>query len=123
MSSDERPPVWVGHIHLNTPDVPASCAFLTKLGMRPIFEGDGIGVLELRGGTHIVVRPGEAVQGERAEFDLMVEDLDATHGELVAKGVAPTEIERGKIHDEFDVTDPSGFVIRFRSDHSSDLPV
>lgn len=121
--SEERPPVWVGHIHLDSPDVAASCAFLVELGMRRIFEGEDIGVLELRGGTHLVVRKGEGGSGERAEFDLMCEDLDATRADLERRGIDPSEIERGKIHDEFEVTDPSGFVIRFRSDHTSDLPV
>ena len=122
--ADDRPPVWVGHIHLPSPDVAASTAFLRSLGMRPIFETDGVGVLELRGGTHLVVRPGDEAPGELAEFDLMVEDLDATHRQLGELGCAPTAIERGRIHDEFQVTDPaSGRVIRFRSDHSSDLPV
>jgi len=123
MSSDERPPVWVGHIHLKTPDVAASCDFLKKLAMRDLFQGDEVGVLELRGGRHLVVTPGEAGAGALAEFDLMCEDLDATHVQLGDKGCAPTEIERGKIHDEFRVTDPSGLVIRFRSDHTSDQPV
>lgn len=123
MSHEERPPVWVGHVHLATPDVAASCDFLRKLGMRMIFEGDGVGVLELRGGTHVVVTTGEPGNGRRAQFDLMSEDLDATHRDLASKGCDPSEIARGKIHDEFSVTDPSGFEIRFMSDHTSDLPV
>ncbi len=123
MEKSLRPPVWVGHVHLQTPDIAASCAFFRKLGMRMIFEGEGVGVLELRGGTHLVVTPGEAGNGERAEFDLMTEDLDATHRELAELDCQPSPIERGKIHDEFTVADPSGFVIRFTSDHTSEHPV
>lgn len=123
MAKDERPAVWVGHVHMPSPDVAASYAFMQKLGMRPIFEGEEVGVLELRGGTHLVVTPGEAVTQATAEFDLMVENLDTTHAELRDSGCGPSEIERGKIHDEFTVTDPSGHVIRFRSDHTSDQPV
>jgi catechol 2,3-dioxygenase-like lactoylglutathione lyase family enzyme len=33
---DERPPVWVGHISLETDRLDDSSAFMQKLGMRPI---------------------------------------------------------------------------------------
>jgi catechol 2,3-dioxygenase-like lactoylglutathione lyase family enzyme len=89
---DERPRVWVGHIALPTPDIPKTREFMVQLGMRPIADGDGFAVLELRGGTHLVLTPGEQLASGPAYFDLMVDDLDAAHEECKALGFAPTEI-------------------------------
>ena len=55
--SDQRPSVWVGHIVLNVGNVEASKAFFLKLGMRDVAPEANIGVLELRGGTHLVILP------------------------------------------------------------------
>ena len=121
--ADPRPPVWVGHVTLNTPDLPATHAFMQKLGMRDIASGDGFAVLELRGGTHLVLLPADGPASGDAYFDLMVEDLDATHAGLVAAGLAPEAIERGKIHDWFFIASPSGHRVKFNSTHVSDLPV
>jgi len=120
---DPRPPVWVGHVVLRTPDIPATRAFMAALGMRFIAEGDGFAVLELRGGTHLLLLPAEEAATGAAGFDLMVEDLDATHSRLDAKGLAPSAIERGRVHDSFTVAAPSGHTITFNSSHVSDQPV
>ncbi len=119
----ERPAVWVGHIHLETPDLAATRDFMLELGMRAIFSGEDVAVLELRGGTHLVLERSEALGSGLAGFDLMVEDLAATHSELESKGFAPSPIEEGRIHRSFTVTSPSGHAIKFNSSHVSDQPV
>ena len=122
-ADDPRPGVWIGHAVLPTPDIEATEAFMVGVGMRPIERGDGFAVLELRGGTHLVLVPGEAVDDEPADFDLMVDDLDATHAAFVEDGLAPSKIERQTIHDSFSLRAPSGHVISFNSTHVSDRPV
>ena len=117
MSDDPRPPVWIGHVHMQTDRVEASNAFLVELGLRPIASGDGFAVLELRGGTHLVLRQVDAAPEGDAPFDLMVEDLEATHAELARKGLAPSPIEPGRIHSSFRVRDPSGQTVKFNSTH------
>jgi catechol 2,3-dioxygenase-like lactoylglutathione lyase family enzyme len=121
--TDPRPPVWVGHIELTTDKLDASHRFMLALGMRDIVKGDGFAVLELRAGTHLVLLQQPSITPGPARFDLMVEDLDATHADLTAKGLAPSEIKRGDIHHSFEVQDPSGHVITFNSSHNSDQPV
>ena len=37
---DARPPVWVGHVSLKSPDVIATRDFLIQLGMRQIADGE-----------------------------------------------------------------------------------
>ena len=121
--SDLRPPLWVGHITMQTNSIAESNKFMIDLGMRPIDEGDGYAVLELRGGTHLVLLRSEEPLSGAAPFDLMVENLDATHRDLAARGLSPSPIERGKIHDSFTVRDPSGLDVPFNSTHVSDQPV
>jgi catechol 2,3-dioxygenase-like lactoylglutathione lyase family enzyme len=121
--TDLRPPLWVGHIQLSTSKLPESYAFMQALGMRPLVEQEGFGILELRAGTHLILQPSEEPNEGLAGFDLMVEDIDATHARLVEAGVSPSEIEPGNIHRAFTVQDPGGARIKFNSTHASDHPV
>jgi catechol 2,3-dioxygenase-like lactoylglutathione lyase family enzyme len=120
---DERPQVWVGHITLPTPDIPTARDFMVELGMRRIADGDDFAILELRGGTHLVLTPSEDPASGSADFDLMVDDLDATHEQLQVRGLAPSEIQPGRIHRSFTIGAPSGHTITFNSSHVSDKPV
>ncbi len=122
-AKDERPKVWVGHVTLPTPDLPTTRDFMVQLGMRPIVDGDDVAVLELRGGTHLVLIPSEEPASGSAYFDLMVDDLDATHDHFRTLGLAPSEIQSGGIHRSFTVSAPSGHTITFNSSHVSDKPV
>ena len=66
---------------------------MQTIGMRTIFPGPGVAVFELRGGTHLVVIAKDKVAAGDAPFDLMVEDLHATHRQFTALGLEPTPIE------------------------------
>ena len=59
-STDQRPPVAIGHVRLNVSDVGAAARWLETVGLRPIVTREELAVLELRGGTHVVVRQAEA---------------------------------------------------------------
>jgi hypothetical protein len=86
--------------------------------MREIEENAHVAVLELRGGTHLVLVPGEPKAGD-APFDLMVEDLEATHRDWSERGIAVGPIKRGRIHDAFEATDPDGYRVTVNSSHVS----
>lgn len=120
MTDASRPVFAIGHISMPVEDVRAAYGFFVRHGMRAILERDDFGILELRGGTHLILtQSDEAItEGRRAPFDLMVDDVDAVHATFVADGVEATEIERGKIHDSFQVTGPSGYVIPINSSHA-----
>lgn len=111
----ERPATWVGHVVIAAADIAESADFYLSLGMREIERNDRVAVLELRGGTHLVVV--EDSPAESAPFDLMVDDLDAVHAEWTTNGLTPSEIERGRIHDRFTVRDPAGTVVTVNSSH------
>ena len=121
--SATRPPVWIGHVAMHSDRVAETSRFMQLIGMRPIFENDEIAVLELRGGTHLVVTANAESELLRGSFDLMVEDLDATHAQFTGLGLEPGDIERGSIHDSFEIREPGGSVIMFNSSHVGDLPV
>src|SRR6185295_13830497 len=98
--------------------------FMRKIGMRPLVLRPEVAVLELRGGTQLVLiaRP-EIVAGD-APFDLMVEDLRATHQYFLSLGLAPTPIETASPeHERFLIREPAGHLISFFSNHVSGRPV
>ncbi|PZD74873.1 hypothetical protein C1752_00790 [Acaryochloris thomasi RCC1774] len=112
-----RPPVWVGHIALGTRNFDASESFMRQIGMRSIVKRENIAVLEMRGGTHLVLRANPEAVPNIAPFDLMVEDLEAAHQALTQMGLQPSPIQPGKIHQSFTVREPSGHQIKFNSSH------
>ena len=123
--SDLRPPLAVAHIVLETDRMAQSAQFMLSIGMRPIFQGEEVAVYELRGGTHLILMRKEAIQVGNAPFDLMVDDLLATHQHFTALGLVPSAIEsRTAIgHQVFTVREPAGYIITFFSSHVSAQPV
>ena len=119
MPEDQRPTFAIGHVRLAVTDVPAAYGFCVRHGMRGILERDTFAIVELRGGTHLILDVAEAAipEGRRAPFDLMVDDIDEAHRRFVEDGVEATAIERGNIHDSFSVKGPSGYSIPINSSH------
>jgi len=124
-SSDKRPPVAVGHVRLNVKNLDAAARWLETIGLRPIVTRGELAVLELRGGTHVVVRIGEEPPkaGAIAPFDLMVDDVDAAYRDYAEKGLSPTPIRRGRIHDSFELPGPDGWTFTVNSSHASGEPI
>lgn len=124
-TNDQRPPVAVGHVRLSVVDVGAAARWLETVGLRPIVTAGELAVLELRGGTHVVVRKAEQPPnpGTGAPFDLMVDDIDATHRDYAEKGLSPSPVRRGRIHDSFDLAGPDGWSFTVNSSHASGQPI
>jgi hypothetical protein len=123
-TTDQRPPVAVGHVRLNVSDVGAAARWLETNGLRPIATMDDLAVLELRGGA--CRRPtsrAAACGGTGAPFDLMVDDIDAAHRDYAAKGLSPSPVRRGRIHDSFDLPGPDGWAFTVNSSHASGQPI
>ena len=122
--SDRRPSVWVGHVVLSVPDVGKSREFFSRLGMRDLGNDGPVAILELRGGTHLILAPGNAPKDDaEAPFDLMVDDLDASHRLFISEGLKPSEIEEGPFHRYFMLEAPSGHLVTVKSSHVSGEPV
>jgi catechol 2,3-dioxygenase-like lactoylglutathione lyase family enzyme len=97
-------------------DVDGLTDFYTAIGMRLVVKMGRASILELRGGTHLIIQSGEA---GAAHLDLIVDDIDDTRAVLQAAGTAPTAIQRGNPHDRFNVADPEGNMLAINSNHAT----
>lgn len=122
---DSRPSLGIAHVVMETDRMAESAEFFRKLGMRPVFLGLEVSVLELRGGTHLILQRRDTVRGGAASFDLMVDDLRDAHRRFTALGLAPSAIEaRPAIdHELFTIREPAGHAITVFSNHVSGKPV
>jgi catechol 2,3-dioxygenase-like lactoylglutathione lyase family enzyme len=114
---EKRPPVWIGHAVLTVSDMDRSANFWRTVGMREIDRSEQVAILELRGGTHLVLVPGPPPVDADAPFDLMVEDLEAAHAEWRESGLDVSPIERGRIHSSFVLRDPNGNRVTVNNSH------
>ena len=134
-----KPPVGVGHVALTVADVEASHRFYTALGLRVVGQGGDMSILELRGGTHLLLfqRGGPSAEGESpfdaaapGGIDLMLEgrtreDLDAYRATLIAGGLEPDPIDEKRYfgHHIFKARDPDGNEVTISTSHASELPI
>jgi catechol 2,3-dioxygenase-like lactoylglutathione lyase family enzyme len=116
------PPVAIGHVTLRVSEVGPAADFYVALGLRPILRREGLAILELRGGTHLVLfrAEGEPEAGPVGAFDFMVEDIEAAHAAMGKAGVGGTVIGEDQLagHLWFEVTDPDGHVLKVFSSHT-----
>jgi catechol 2,3-dioxygenase-like lactoylglutathione lyase family enzyme len=127
----DKPQVAIGHVTLTVSDIEASHRFYVDAGLRPFAKDKDLAILEMAGGTHLILFPrgGQGPEGE-ASLDLMIagrtlEALSAYRANLVAKGVAASPIPEQKYfgHYKFTAPDPDGHPVTFFTSHASDLPV
>jgi len=134
-----KPPVGVGHVSLTVADVETSNRFYVTFGLRVVGKGDDMSILELRGGTHLLLfQRGAASADVQSPFDqaapgvidLMIEgrtfeELDAYRAALIAGGVSPDPIPNTRYfgHYIFKTRDPDGNEVTVSTSHASDLPV
>ena len=115
--TDPRPSVWIGHQRVSAADVAETTAFWETVGMRIVHQDVDFAVLELRGGTHLVVVGSSTSPSDDVPFDVMVDDLDETWARLRDSGLEPTEIQPGRIHSSFTINDPAGRPVTVNSSH------
>ena len=113
--ADLRPRFGIGHISITARDVGALADFYDRIGMRLVVNMGRMAIVELRGGTHIVIQSGDS---GGATLDLIVDDIDETREILAAAGVEPGSITRGNPHDRFMALDPEGNTLVVASNHA-----
>ncbi len=114
-ASDQRPRFGLGHIAFPSTDVDELVTFYTSIGMRLVANMGRAAILELRGGTHLIVQQSSKADGT---LDLIVDDIDETWNVLNAAGASSGPIERGSPHDRFVATDPQGNTLVINSNHA-----
>lgn len=122
---DPRPAAAVGHVFLQVSDVSGAAEFFVGQGLRSVAQGEDFAVLELRGGTHLLltharrrIKPGTEVP-----FDLMVDDIDAWRRACKANGLKPSRIRGLHFHRSFVVQGPDEYVLTITSSHVGNRPV
>ena len=116
MSTDPRPRFSICHVQLTASDPGLLGDFYAAIGMRLVAKMARMSILELRGGTHLVIfrgNPGVST------LDLMVDDLDDIHELLDQMDANPGPIIPGTPHDTFTVSDPEGNVVLIESSHAT----
>jgi catechol 2,3-dioxygenase-like lactoylglutathione lyase family enzyme len=122
---EDRPAVAIGHVQIDTHVVVETIDFFRSLGLRHIFRNEKYGVLELRGGTHLLVskRDTPVDKGTDAPFDIMVDNIKTAHREYGKKGLEPSEITSGAIHTSFFIDVPSGHRLKITSSHAGNRAI
>lgn len=120
---DLRPAAATGHLFLRAADVGSGAERLAAVGIRVVMKREAIAILELRGGTHIVLRPLRESGLHEAPFDLMYDNVDDACASFERAGFAVTEIEKGAIHRAFTATAPERFSVRVLDTHAGNRVV
>ena len=117
---ETRPRVAIGHVTSRVTDIARTTEYLVSLGLRFIHQSETIAVLELRGGTHVVLRPTDEPipPHTKAPFDLMVDDVVTTRQTYMELGLQPSEIESGTIHRWFTLVGPDAYELTITSSHA-----
>jgi catechol 2,3-dioxygenase-like lactoylglutathione lyase family enzyme len=128
MKADDEPTIAVGHLSLRVTDVHRSAAFYLSLGMREHHpRSDGLAILELRGGTHLLLfRSRTKPRPKGLPFDFIVDDLVGLQERLRAAGhpAGPiVKVDRFSPHRTFTCKDPDGHGLTFTSDHDGPDPI
>jgi catechol 2,3-dioxygenase-like lactoylglutathione lyase family enzyme len=134
------PELAVAHLVFKVADLKSSCQFYSNLGLPPFFTEEKIAIIELRGGTHLVLLSVDEPAGEDVaesvtgqfhkrfseQFDLMIEgknldDLKKYRSELIGRGIAAGEIPDEAVfgHHLFCVKDPDENSITIYTSHAN----
>src|SRR5215831_13981789 len=107
---NDRPGIWIGHVTRRVRNVKESTEFFATLGLRTVMAGSQMAILELRGGTHLLLFADQAEFKAipNDNFDLMVTDVEAFHESLHSKGIRTSELKHDRFHTYFEASDPDG---------------
>jgi catechol-2,3-dioxygenase len=129
----------VAHLVFKVTDLKSSCQFYANLGIPPFAIDEQVAIIELRGGTHLILLEVDQMAGEDVaqsltgqfhkrfseQFDLMIKgkglnELKKYRLELISRGIAAGEIPDETFfgHHLFCVKDPDGNGITIYTSHA-----
>jgi catechol-2,3-dioxygenase len=129
----------VAHLVFKVADLKSSCQFYSNLGIPPFAIDEQVAIIELRGGTHLLLLEvdqmaeedvAQSVTGQfhkrfSEQFDLMIKgkglnELKKYRLELISRGIAAGEIPEETFfgHHLFCVKDPDGNGITIYTSHA-----
>src|SRR6202166_81093 len=133
------PELAVAHLVFKVADLKSSCQFYSTLGFPPFAIEEKVAIIELRGGTHLLLLSVDELAGEDVaesltgqfhrrfseQFDLMIKgkglnELKQYRSELISRGIAAGEIPDEAVygHHLFCVKDPDGNGITIYTSHA-----
>ena len=133
------PQLSVAHLVFKVADLKSSCQFYSNLGLPPFFIEEKVAIIELRGGTHLLLLEVDQLAGEDVaesltgqfhkrfseQFDLMIKgkglnELKKYRLELISRGIAAGEIPNETFfgHHLFCIKDPDGNGITIYTSHA-----
>jgi catechol-2,3-dioxygenase len=128
----------VAHLVFKVADLKSSCEFYSNLGLPPFAIDEEAAIIELRGGTHLILLEVDQLAGEGVaqsltgqfhktfseQFDLMIKgkglnELKKYRLELISRGIAAGEIPDEMFfgHHLFCIKDPDGNGITIYTSH------
>ena len=141
---ESLPAAALGHFVMKVANLGVSYQFYADLELRPIGIFPDVAIIELRGGTHILLFPENdeapfpltsSRLGQRPAFfnehlDLLINgktraQLEAYRASLLNNGIAAGGIAQDSFfgHDYFQLADPDGHGITVYTTHVGELPV
>jgi catechol-2,3-dioxygenase len=129
----------VAHLVFRVADLKSSCQFYSNLGIPPFAVDGEAAIIELRGGTHLILLEADQPAGEgiaksltgqfherfSEQYDLMIRgkdlnDLKEYRLELISRGIAVGEIPEETFygHHLFCIKDPDGNGITVYTSHA-----
>jgi catechol-2,3-dioxygenase len=129
----------VAHLVFKVADLKSSCQFYSNLGLPPFATDEKVAIIELRGGTHLLLLSVDEPAGEdiaesltgqfhkrfSEQFDLMIKgkglnELKNYRLEVISRGIAAGEIldETFFGHHLFCIKDPDGNGITIYTSHA-----
>jgi catechol 2,3-dioxygenase-like lactoylglutathione lyase family enzyme len=129
----------VAHLVFKVADLKSSCQFYSNLGIPPFAIDEEGAIIELRGGTHLILLSVDQLAGESVaesltgqlhkrfseQFDLMIkgkglDELKKYRLELISRGIAAEEIPDETFfgHHLFCIRDPDGNGITIYTSHA-----
>jgi catechol 2,3-dioxygenase-like lactoylglutathione lyase family enzyme len=141
---DSLPVAALAHFVMKVRNIEVTYRFYSGLGLRALDTFPGLAIVELRGGTHLLIFQKDDDQasalhdghvGQRPEFgseklDLMIAghtkaQLELYRAGLIDKGYSPSAIADGVLygHHFFSMQDPDGNGVTFYTSHCGDKPV
>ena len=139
MKTVVEPELAVAHLVFKVADLRSSCQFYSNLGLPPFAIDEKVAIIELRGGTHLVLLEVDQLAGEgiaesltgqfherfSEQFDLMIKgkglnELRKYRLELISRGIAAGEIPDEAFfgHYLFCIKDPDGNGITIYTSHA-----
>ncbi|MFZ0277593.1 MAG: VOC family protein [Candidatus Sulfotelmatobacter sp.] len=134
------PELAVAHLVFKVADLKSSCQFYSNLGLPPFYIEEKVAIIELRGGTHLLLLSVDEPAGEDVaesvtgqfhkrfseQFDLMIRgkglnELKKYRLELISRGIAAGEIPDETFfgHHLFCITDADGNGITIYTSHAN----